>query len=282
MHLALRLCGLHLQVTDGALQHRIPIDQALAPVNQSLLVEPHKSLGHRCGQLGVHGEVLAAPVHAVTHAAHLRGDGVAGLFFPFPDLGDEVLARLSGRRPHVVAADALALQLPLHHDLRGNACVVGARYPRGVEARHTVVTRQAVHDGLVERMPHVQRAGHVGRGQLDSECRRIGLGRSGSPVAGAAVAALFPFRAPMRLQRGGLERFGKRLQRGLLGRGVGHGVGKRWGPLQEGGSKAGHFTGGCVAAVWAYHRDLWQISKPLSSAHPSCPPAMPAWFCHFF
>jgi hypothetical protein len=30
-----------------------------------------------------------------------------------------------------------------------------------------VVARQAVHDGLVERMAHVQRARHVGWGQLN-------------------------------------------------------------------------------------------------------------------
>ena len=109
VHLALRLRGLHLQVTDRALQDRVPVHQSLAAVNQALLVELHKGLGHRFGQLGVHGEVFAAPVHAVAHAAHLGGDGVARLFFPFPDLGDEVLARLKRRGSHVVAADALGL-----------------------------------------------------------------------------------------------------------------------------------------------------------------------------
>jgi hypothetical protein len=38
-----------------------------------------------------------------------------------------------------------------------------------------------------------------------------------------AVAALLPFRAPVRFQRGGLERFGQGLQAGLL-EGVAHGV----------------------------------------------------------
>ncbi len=43
--------------------------------------------------------------------------------------------RASGGGAHVVAADALLLQLALHHDLRGDARVVGARHPHGVEAR---------------------------------------------------------------------------------------------------------------------------------------------------
>jgi hypothetical protein len=42
---------------------------------------------------------------------------------------DEVLAA------QVVAALALLLQLALHHDLRGDAGVVGARHPQRVEAR---------------------------------------------------------------------------------------------------------------------------------------------------
>ena len=56
----------------------------------------------------------------------------------------------------------LALQLALHHDLRGNAGVIRAGQPKRVEAAHAVIAREAVHDGLVEGMAHVQRARHVG------------------------------------------------------------------------------------------------------------------------
>jgi hypothetical protein len=66
-----------------------------------------------------------------------------------------------------VARQALVLQLALDDDLRGDAGVVGARQPQRVVAAHAVVARQRVHDGLVERVPHVQRARHVGRRQLD-------------------------------------------------------------------------------------------------------------------
>ena len=68
-----------------------------------------------------------------------------------------------------MAVDALGLQLTFHHDLRGNARVVCAGNPKGIEATHPVVARQAVHDGLVERMAHVQGAGHIGRRQLNGE-----------------------------------------------------------------------------------------------------------------
>src|SRR2546427_279313 len=142
-----------LEVGDGGHQLGVPVHQALATVDQALLVQAHEGLVDDGRQLVVHGEVLAAPVHAVAHAAHLAGDGVAALVLPLPDLAHEVLARLGRRRAHVVAAgDALLLQLALHHDLGGDARVVGAGHPDRVVALHAVVAREAVHDGLVERM----------------------------------------------------------------------------------------------------------------------------------
>ena len=62
-------------------------------------------------------------------------------------------------------------KLTLDHDLRGDARVVGTGNPSGVAAFHAVVAGQAVHDGLVKGMAHVQRAGYVGRRQLDGERR---------------------------------------------------------------------------------------------------------------
>ena len=62
-------------------------------------------------------------------------------------------------------------KLAFDHDLRGDARVVGAGNPGGVAAFHAVVAGQAVHDGLVEGMAHVQRASYIGRRQLDGERR---------------------------------------------------------------------------------------------------------------
>ncbi len=204
---AVFLLALDFQVAHGGLQLRVPVDQALAAVDQALFVQPHKGFGDHLGQLLVHGEVLAAPVHRGAHAAHLPGDGVARLLFPVPHAGDEIF---TAQR---VPALALLLQLALHHDLRGDAGVVGARHPQRVVALHAVVARQAVHDGLVERVAHVQRAGHVGRRQLDGEVlaarRGLGAGLAAAAIAGAAQAGLLPRRAPLRLDGGGLEGFGQ-------------------------------------------------------------------------
>ena len=84
-----------------------------------------------------------------------------------------------------------------------------------------MVAREAVHDGLVERMPHVQRARDVGRRQLDGEVLaargRLGVGLAGTPAAGTAQAGGFPRGAPARLDGGGFKRFGQAFQYGLSG-----------------------------------------------------------------
>ena len=92
---------------------------------------------------------------------------------------------------------------------------------------HAVVARQRVHDRLVERMAHVQRAGHVGRRQLDAE---RGLGRVQRRHIGAAG---FPQRAPARLDGGGFEGFGE----------FGHGMG-RHGRRRSSASAFGTFGDG--------------------------------------
>ena len=97
---------------------------------------------------------------------------------------------MKSSRLQVVAADALFGQLALHHNLGGDAGVVGARNPAGVVALHAVIAGQAVHDGLVEGVAHVQGAGHIGGG---SWMQKDGLLRS---MCGFEIAGAFPARVP--------------------------------------------------------------------------------------
>ncbi|MNS53284.1 hypothetical protein D3C72_860350 [compost metagenome] len=191
--------AVHFQVGHGRAQHRVPVDQALAAVDQALFEQADEHLGHGLRHLGRHREVLARPVDRRPHAAHLARDGGARLLLPLPDLLDELFAA------EVMARHALGFQLALHHDLRGDTGVVGTRHPQRVGAAHARVARQAVHDGLVERVAHVQRAGHIGRRQLDGEIGAIGVHR------GLGDAAALPFGAPFRLDGGGFEALGKGL-----------------------------------------------------------------------
>ncbi len=195
-HRTVLFLGHDFEVGHRGAQHRVPVDQALAAIDQALFEQSHEHFGHGLRQPVVHREVFAAPVGRGAQAAHLAGDGGAGLFFPFPHFFDEFFAA------QVMARNLLRIELPFDHDLGGDAGMVGAGNPRRVEAAHAVVARQAIHDGLVEGMPHVQGAGHVGRRQLDAERRFAGVG------GGAEIPALFPFGAPEFFYVGGVERFG--------------------------------------------------------------------------
>jgi hypothetical protein len=93
-----------------------------------------------------------------------------------------------------------------------------------------VVARQAVHDGLVERVAHVQRAGHVGGRQLNGKCGGVSRRCACATEACNAITAFFPLWAPMGFKGGGLERFGQALKAGLFdgeGGRVAHGKGFR-------------------------------------------------------
>ena len=168
-HVALFFDVFHFQVGDGGAEDGVPVDEAFAAVDESLFVEAHEDFGDGGGAGGVHGEVFACPVRRAADAAHLFGDGAAGLVFPLPHFFEEFFTS------EVVARDVLRGQLPLDDDLCGDAGVVGAGDPAGVRAFHAVVADEAVHDGLVEGVSHVQGAGDVGRRELDGEGGAAGV-----------------------------------------------------------------------------------------------------------
>ena len=123
------LLGDHLEVGDGGAQLRVPVDEALAAVDQPLAVQAHEDFPHRAREAFVHREALTRPVQRHAEAAHLAGDGTARFLFPTPDAFDEGLA------PQGLARLAGALQLPLDHHLGGDAGVVGAALPQRAAPR---------------------------------------------------------------------------------------------------------------------------------------------------
>lgn len=94
------------QVRDGGAQHRVPVHQPFAAINQALLVQRDEHIQHDGRHFVVHREIFLRPVDGRAQAVHLPRDGRAGFLFPFPDA---------------------FLELLLHHDLRGDPCVVRSR-----------------------------------------------------------------------------------------------------------------------------------------------------------
>ena len=186
-HRALFFHAFHFQIRHRRAQHGIPVHQPLATVNQTLLKQAHEHFGNGLRARLVHREILALPIGRAADAAHLLRNRAAGDVFPCPYFFQKRLA------PQIVARHALGGKLPLHHNLRGDACVVGTRNPSGVAAFHAVIAREAVHNRLIERVPHVQRAGYVGRRKLDGKrgFRQIHIG--GEIAFGFPVLIVFGF-----------------------------------------------------------------------------------------
>ncbi len=176
------LLVLHLQVRQGRAAPRAPVHQAFGAVQQPVLPEPDERLqdGPRPGR--VHGEGLARPVTRGAQALELLDDGAAGFLAPPPHPGHEGLA------PQAVARLPLAQEVLLHHVLRGDARVVGARHPEGAVALHAAPADEDVLQGVVEGVAHVERAGDVGGRDDDGE------GRAGAGGIGAEVSGRLPGR----------------------------------------------------------------------------------------
>src|SRR3546814_570031 len=139
------------------------------------------------------------------------------LVLPLPDFFHEFFAA------QVVARYLLRIQLTFYDNLRGYAGVVGAGNKGGVVAAHAVVAHQAVHDGLVKSVTHVQGAGDVGRRKLDDERLACAITRGFHMLASAEVAPAFPFRIPARLDFLRLKAFRELfgiVQCGIRGHGV--------------------------------------------------------------
>ncbi len=145
----------HLEVGDCRVQLGVPVDQALATVDQAVFMQAHEGFLDRFGQAVVHGEALTAPVYRRAQATDLAADVASGLLLPLPDLVQE------GFAAEVVTVLALGLELALYQHLGGDTGVVGTGLPQGVAALHATETDQGVHDRVVETVAHVQAARHV-------------------------------------------------------------------------------------------------------------------------
>ncbi len=169
---------------------RVPVHQPLAAVDQPALVERDEGaqdrvvevalLARRRARRARHREGVAAQVEAVAEPARLLEDRAAGLALPVPDLRREGLAA------ELAAAGIARLrQLALDDHLRRDAGMVEARLPQHVAALHPPPAGQDVHQRVVERVAHVQRAGDVRRRQQDRERLRARLRvRAGGESAG--------------------------------------------------------------------------------------------------
>jgi hypothetical protein len=157
-----RLSTSRSEIRHRGLELAVPVDQTLVLEDQPVAVEVDEHLAHRRGQAVVHGETLARPVGGGAETMELLADETAGALLPGPNPLDEPVAA------EVAPGDALLRQLTLDHHLGGDAGMVAARLPQDRPAEHALKADQAVLNGVVEGMPHVQAAGDVRRRNHDA------------------------------------------------------------------------------------------------------------------
>jgi len=145
----------------------------------------HEYFANSLGQPFVHREPITAPVDRCAQTSGLIRDFAAGFFFPRPDALNKLLAS------EVVFRLALSVEQPLDNHLCRNAGVIHAGLPQRAVTFHAMETRQRVHDRVLERVPHVQCARHVGWRNYDAIRSAITLRCEIALFFPALVDALF-------------------------------------------------------------------------------------------
>ena len=165
----------------------VPVDHAVAAIDEALLVKVHERGGHGAGVGGVHREALAGPIARAAEPLELLDDDAAVLRLPFPDQLEEFLA------PEVVAGLAFLAQLALDDVLRGDAGVIGAGEPEHFVAEHAGAAREDVLDRIVEHVAEREHAGDVRRRDDDrvGGFFRGGIGREALLGEPAGVPLFF-------------------------------------------------------------------------------------------
>ena len=157
----------HFEIRERGVQHWIPVDQALAAIDQSLFIQAHEDFGDCSRQPFVHREAIARPVDGIAEPAFLSRNRVTRLRLPLPHALDEGLAA------DFATMHAFGVELSLDDHLRRDARVIGARLPQRLVAFHAMQAGQGIHQRVLKRMAHVQRAGHIRRRNHDA----VGLAR---------------------------------------------------------------------------------------------------------
>ena len=136
---------------------RAPVHDALAAIDEPVIVPVDERLADGLGVVVVHGEMRVGEIRRAAHALDLLEDVSAVLMRPVPACVDEFLAS------DIAAINAFCRKLFVDLRLRGDAGMIGAENPTGGTAAHAIETLNGVLDGIVERVPHMKHARDVRR-----------------------------------------------------------------------------------------------------------------------
>ena len=123
----------YFNIRNSALQLTTPIYQPIAPINQPLLIQPHKSLHHRSLPLLIHCKHISFPVSGDPHSFLLISYSFAIYVFPFENSFNEFRAAEIVTGFFVVESEGF-----FDYGLGGYSGVVAARDPDCEFSAHSV------------------------------------------------------------------------------------------------------------------------------------------------
>ena len=146
-----------------------PVDHPVAAVDQALVVQAYEHFLDGIRAARVHSKALPLPVTAGAQLFQLADDAVAVLGLPIPGALQETIAA------HHLLGQALGTHGLHDLGLGGDGCVVGAGHPQGGIALHPLGADEHILHGVIQRMAHVELAGHVRRGHNDGVRLLVGV-----------------------------------------------------------------------------------------------------------
>ena len=168
--MAVLLLVFHLGIRKGCLTRGAPVDDAVAPVDEPLVVKLHKHLRDSFVAARIHGEAFAFPIARGAELFQLLHDASAVNAFPFPCALQKCFPA------NVALVDALLRHLLHNLHFRGNGSMIGSGEPKRLVSRHALVTDQHILQRFIKRMPHVELARDVRRRDHDAVRRFAGVG----------------------------------------------------------------------------------------------------------
>ncbi len=157
VELAVRWFVLHLKIGKRGMTSGAPVDNIIALIDQSLVIETGKDLTDRARQSLVHCESFSIPITRRPQPFELVYNLTAGFLAPFPDPFYEFFS------PDVMPFCSIFGKLTLHHVLGGDSGMVCSGKPKRVHSLHPPVPDQDVLEGVVQCMAHMQNACDIGR-----------------------------------------------------------------------------------------------------------------------
>ena len=150
-------------IGDRSEAFRAPVDDALATIDQALIIVLNKYVFNCFTAAFVHGESFVFPVTGRTDLLELLNDTSAVLLLPFPGTLEELVT------PEVIFSKTLFLHRSNDPCFGRDGCVVGTRYPESIKTLHSLITDEDILKSVIQGMAHVELARDIRRRHDDTE-----------------------------------------------------------------------------------------------------------------